>query len=125
MATNYDSVLTYDGMGPYNFSIDSGTVNRDLFIFRNTDSVFNCQGLTTTGLPLDLTNHTLSMVISEYFNGITLLYAEVSKTFPVDGMYQINISDTLSFVKNRYVYSVFAVSGSDKIKIQQGQIIVT
>ena len=120
----YDSNLTYNSMGTYDFYVAQRMIRRDLYIFRQSDAVFNCQAVDVNNAPIDISNHVLTIIIQEYENGLKYYPASVTKIYPVDGIYQINIDDTTAFDRPRYVYSVYAETGLTKIKLQTGQILV-
>lgn len=99
-------------------------LKRDLYVYSGTDSAFNCQALDNNGLPIDISEIDFACSISEYENGTTLYPATVSKTLPLQGVYQIIIDDTVKLTRPRYVYQVTGSQGSVKVRFQFGQILV-
>jgi hypothetical protein len=124
MPTLYDSNNNYNSTESYDFQISQRMLRRDLFAFRGTDAVFNCQAVDVNNQPIDLSDYEVSCQILEYENGITVYPAVASKVIPDAGMFQILIDDTTKLDRPRYVYHVFAVNGLTKIKLQQGQLLV-
>ena len=124
MPTMYDSNISYDAPESYDFQVNQRMIRRDLYVFRSSDAVFNCQAININSQPIDLTNFTLSILIQEYENGSTFYPGSVIVVIPLDGIYQINIDDTVKLDRSRYFYQVFAVNGSTKIKLQMGQLLV-
>lgn len=124
MPTFYDSNNNYDSNESYDFQVQQRMLRRDLHAFRGTDSVFNCQAVDVNSQPIDLSEFTLSCILTEYENGNTVFPALANKIIPVAGLFQILIDDTTKLDRPRYVYHVLAVNGLTKIKLQQGHLLV-
>ena len=124
MPTNYDSNDSYDSISTYDFSVDYAMIKKDLYVERSSDNSFNMIAVGKTGVPLDLTGYTLEGRILEYTGTHKVYPATYTMTNSAVGQYTISIDDTVVLNKPRYVYEVFAVLGLQKIKINQGQILV-